>query len=572
MQSSEKSFKTFDRSKIFYREWMSDRPTDKALVLFHGGHEHSGRFEDLVEKLGLEDTHIFAWDARSHGYSEGERGYASHFMDYVCDAQLFINHIESNYDITKSNMVLMGHSVGSVVIATYLYEYNAQVRGVVLGSPAFDVKLYAPFALPALKLWQKIMPRSFVNSYVKPHMLTHDEDEAKERSEDSLISPKIAVRVLTSLYDTIDRVVANAKFITVPTLILSAGEDYVVHREKQIEFFDNLGSKHKEIKIYEGLYHEIYHEKERAKVIERAKAFILKVFERPHQIESSTQEQNQALYQHLKTPLVKLEPKYYYYKMVQWMMNTIGARLSKGVKIGKTHGYDSGVMLDYVYANKAQGNLLIGKLIDRLYLNSVGWRGIRQRGEHLSTALKLLIERLGNQAHIIDIASGPGEYMQKLLLELDNPKVTALCKDLNAFALEEGSKKANERGLNTIEFKEGNAFDPASIAQTTQTPNIMVVSGLYELFSNNDMVLESLKGIYETLDDSGYLVYTNQPTHPQLEFISRALVNREGKLWSMRLRPQMEMNALVRSVGFEPEQMWIDDMGIFSVTIARKRR
>ena len=64
----------------------------------------------------------------------------------------------------------------------------------------------------------------------------------------------------------------------------------------------------------------------------------------------------------------------------------------------------------------------------------------------------------------------------------------------------------------------------------------------------------------------------DQPWHPQLEMIARVLINREGKPWVMRRRTQAEMDALVRSMGFEKIGMEIDDQGMFTVSVARLRR
>src|SRR5439155_26971852 len=54
-------------------------------------------------------------------------------------------------------------------------------------------------------------------------------------------------------------------------------------------------------------------------------------------------------------------------------------RLSNGVDLVWRSGFDSGLSLDYVYKNEPSGALAIVRLIDKSYLNSVGWRGIRQR-------------------------------------------------------------------------------------------------------------------------------------------------------------------------------------------------
>ena len=120
-------------------------------------------------------------------------------------------------------------------------------------------------------------------------------------------------------------------------------------------------------------------------------------------------------------------------------------------------------------------------------------------------------------------------------------------------------------------FAVGDAFDRESLAATLPRPNVAVVSGLYELFADNKMVLRSIEGVADALAPGGYFIYTNQPWHPQLEMIARVLDNREGRPWVMRCRSQAEMDELARAAGFEKLEMLIDEGGIFTVSLARKR-
>src|SRR3712207_7419379 len=60
-----------DGVALFYRAWLPPTPAHKAVVLFHRGHEHSGRLAELAATLDLHDTAVFAWDARGHGRSPG---------------------------------------------------------------------------------------------------------------------------------------------------------------------------------------------------------------------------------------------------------------------------------------------------------------------------------------------------------------------------------------------------------------------------------------------------------------------------------------------------------------------
>ncbi len=70
----EHTFRTHDGVELFYRYWPSvSAPPRGAILLFHRGHEHSGRVAHLADELNLPEFSIFAWDARGHGRSPGDR-------------------------------------------------------------------------------------------------------------------------------------------------------------------------------------------------------------------------------------------------------------------------------------------------------------------------------------------------------------------------------------------------------------------------------------------------------------------------------------------------------------------
>ena len=74
--AEERWFTTHDGATIFYRHWpaATGSPVSRALVLFHRGHEYSGRLQHVVDELALPDCPMFAWDARGHCNSPGARG------------------------------------------------------------------------------------------------------------------------------------------------------------------------------------------------------------------------------------------------------------------------------------------------------------------------------------------------------------------------------------------------------------------------------------------------------------------------------------------------------------------
>lgn len=573
------TFTAHDDVPLFYRHWPATSGKCRgAIVLFHRGHEHSGRMAHLAGELNLPDFDFFAWDARGHGRSPGERGYSPSLGTTVRDVQAFIEHIQSTYGIAQQDIGVVAQSVGAVVAATWVHDYAPKIRCLVLASPAFKVKLYVPFARPGLRLLHGLIGNFFVNSYVKSKFLTHDKARQESYDADPLISRPISANILLALYDTADRIVADAHAITVPTQLLISGADWVVHHGPQHSFFENLGSPVKERHILENFYHDTFGEADRHLAIAKARDFIERAFAaapaavdlRDADKRGYTRDESAAL----SKPLSGLSPRGIYWGLTRFGMK-LGGWLSRGVKLGHETGFDSGSTLDYVYRNRPEGTGFVGRLIDRQYLNSIGWRGIRQRKLHLEELLRKAMDALrgaDRPARVLDIAAGHGRYVLEALTNKTRRPESILLRDFSDINVRDGAALIQEKGLADVaRFVKGDAFDRSSIAAVTPGPTIGIVSGLYELFPENEGVRRSLAGMADAIEPGGYLLYTNQPWHPQLELIARALTShRGGQAWVMRRRTQVEMDQLVAEAGFEKLDQRIDEWGIFTVSLARR--
>src|SRR5262245_65813121 len=114
----------------------------------------------------------------------------------------------------------------------------------------------------------------------------------------------------------------------------------------------------------------------------------------------------------LRQPLPIYSLKNAYYASVRTLLKTVG-NLSDGIRLGNRHGFDSGVMLDYVYKNQAGGKLLIGKLMYRIYLNAIGWRGSCLRKALVIQCLTGLVAyqlRSNLRATFLDLACAEARY------------------------------------------------------------------------------------------------------------------------------------------------------------------
>lgn len=249
-----------------------------------------------------------------------------------------------------------------------------------------------------------------------------------------------------------------------------------------------------------------------------------------------------------------------------WLPAFSPAELQKAVQ---------GSSLDYVYQNQPQGSNAFGRLIDKIYLNSVGWRGIRQRKTHLQILIKQAVADLhakGLAVRVVDIAAGHGRYVLDALA--NEPAVSdILLRDYSELNVAQGQEMIAQRGMSgRVRFEQGDAFNPEELSALTPRPTLAIVSGLYELFPENEQVKNSLAGLANAIEPGGILLYTGQPWHPQLELIAGVLTShKDGKPWVMRVRSQGEMDSLVRNAGFDKCTQRIDEWGIFTVSMAVRR-
>ena len=577
--AEEHFFSRADGTQLFYRYWPScERHASKALILFHRGHEHSGRLQHIVDELDLPAVATFAWDTRGHGRSVEAADTDTTLGMLVKDVDSFVRHVSDVYGIRTQDVAVLGQSVGAVLLATWVHDYAPKIRCMILATPAFEVKLYVPFALTALRLAHRVVGNFHVNSYVKPSVLTHDPERIASYESDPLIRRPISAKILLALYSTADRVVADAQAIRVPTQLLISGCDFVVRREPQEEFFGRLGSAVKEKHIFPSFYHDTLGEKDRHLALERVRRFIVEQFAQPDRdtslVDADKGGYTKDEFDDLNRPLAPLSPRSVKFALTKFGMRT-GGRLSDGIRLGLKSGFDSGSSLDYVYRNKPSGITPLGNLIDWFYLNSIGWRGIRVRKQNIERLVIQAIESLKEHGHpvrILDIAAGQARYIFDALENQGSKPDYILLRDYSDINVRRGELLIRQKGFEEFaRFEKGDAFDYKALANVQPHPTLGIVSGLYELFPENACVCESLTGLAAAIEPGGYLIYTGQPWHPQLELIARTLSShRDGKPWVMRRRTQTELDQLVEAAGFRKIDQLTDDWGIFTVSLAKR--
>ena len=400
VRSKNGSFRTADGTELFYRFWPAQSATPQgAVVLFHRGHEHGGRMAHLADELDLPDFAIFAWDARGHGRSRGEVGNSASLATSVRDVQDFVDHIAATYEIATEDIAIVAQSVGAVLVAAWAHDYAPRIRCLVLASPAFKVKLYVPFARSLLKLRYALFGHFFVNSYVKARFLTHDPERVASYEADPLITRPIAVNILLQLYEAGARIVADARAIVVPTQLLISGADWVVDTDCAAPLLRAAGHPDQGApRAARLLPRHAWASRTGRLAIGKARAFILARFaEAPETVSlldadrmSYTRDEADAL----ASPLSPWS-----WRALYWAATAVGdAGRRDAVLRYRTRPQDR-LRLRFdprlrLSQPTARGRGALGRLIDKAYLESIGWRGIRQRKLHVEELVCTAMQHL----------------------------------------------------------------------------------------------------------------------------------------------------------------------------------
>ncbi len=278
-------------------------------------------------------------------------------------------------------------------------------------------------------------------------------------------------------------------------------------------------------------------------------------------------------YEQLLLPLPIWNPKAWYYALMNLSLKTIG-KLSKGIQIGFQYGFDSGVMLEYVYENKPRGITPLGTLIDWVYLNSQGWRGIRERSQLMKSTLRQVLQSYQQQnipCNLLDVACGGGRYDLEILQEFRSTAIAATLRDYKSENVAKARQLALQFGV-TAAIEQADAFNDSDLDRVQPRPNVVIVSGLHEILPNDQLIKHHFQQLYRILDNSGTLIFTIQPQHPQLEMIARTLPAHTGLPWVMRVRSWELVRQWAEVAGFQNFQVQMEPNGIFGVVTTRKIR
>jgi alpha-beta hydrolase superfamily lysophospholipase len=235
-------------------------------LVVHGYAEHSGRYDHVASRLTDAGYAVHALDLRGHGRSEGERALIRSFDQYIDDVAAFLERIRSSSPLLP--VLMLGHSMGGLIVALFLARRTDGVRAAVLSGPA--VKAGSNAARPLewlLRALGRVLPRLRL-ARLDSGKVSRDPDEVAKYDNDPLVyHGQMKAGLVGAFSKAVRTLQKRAPKIDLPIAILHGGADGLADPEGSRILYERITSVDKTLRVYDGLYHEIFNEPERDHVL-----------------------------------------------------------------------------------------------------------------------------------------------------------------------------------------------------------------------------------------------------------------------------------------------------------------
>jgi len=266
MKHQEGFFKGVRGTNIYYQSRLPEGEPKAALLIVHGLAEHSGRYGNVVNRFVPLGYAVYGMDHLGHGKSEGRRVHVERFDDYTSTLKVYFDKIRE-WQHGKP-IFLVGHSMGGLIGAVYLLDHQAGLAGAVLSGPAVKIPGHVtPAMLIVGKMLSALIPK-FGLLPLDAVGISRDPAVVRAYVSDPLVHRgKATARLAAEMLKAMQTVSGQAARITLPVMIVQGSADKLVNPAGAQMVYDAVSSVDKEIRIYDGFYHEVFNEPEHDKVL-----------------------------------------------------------------------------------------------------------------------------------------------------------------------------------------------------------------------------------------------------------------------------------------------------------------
>lgn len=256
------SYLAADGAWLHYR--VVDPPHGRCrgqVIYLHGSRSHSGWYLESAAELARHDYAVYLPDRRGSGLNQASRG------DFVRRAQL-VNDLRRLMALVRADdpdlpTTVVGVCWGAKTALTYALRAQGELDGLVLVCPAIKTKVEPTFGEKfQILLGRIVAPQRQIRLPLTPEMFTTNPPYLRFVREDPLSLQTASARYFweTALWD---RWLPRQSGLTIPLLVMQAGNDPIVDQPAVRRWFDRAASREKRYVFYPEFGHTLDFEPER---------------------------------------------------------------------------------------------------------------------------------------------------------------------------------------------------------------------------------------------------------------------------------------------------------------------
>jgi alpha-beta hydrolase superfamily lysophospholipase len=271
------AFTSTDGTKL--RCWDAAPPVGAPaakIILVHGlgTHSQSLHFGYLRDHLTSQGFAVYGFDLRGYGRSEGRRAYVNHWVDFREDLRLFVEVVRQ--DGASAPLFLLGVSLGGLIVVNYAIHHPENIHGLIAMAPALDSSGVPASRRILLRGLSKIAPQLALKPGLDSTLLTRDRKALEIFFSDPLWQTKVTLRLASETIAAMTETIRMLPALKLPLLVLHGSADAIIPPVAGRRLHQLAGSADKELRIYDGAYHILSMETNRAEIFNDISAWIAK--------------------------------------------------------------------------------------------------------------------------------------------------------------------------------------------------------------------------------------------------------------------------------------------------------
>ena len=264
---TEKTFAGMGGVPIVYDVWTPPAPVRGVVVLAHGYGEHARRYDHVAERFGAAGLATYALDHRGHGRAGGKRVRVRHMKEFVSDYRELVRIARDDNPDLK--VIVLGHSMGGGIVFAYGVQHTEDYDLMILSGPAIAAHTGVSKAKAIIgKAVGSIFPNLPIEAIDADAVSRDPEVVAAYKADPLVYRGKVPAGIGKALLVVGEKMHLLAPGITAPLLVVHGEEDKLVSAEGSRRLVEHVGSHDVELKVYPDLFHEVFNEPERDRVLD----------------------------------------------------------------------------------------------------------------------------------------------------------------------------------------------------------------------------------------------------------------------------------------------------------------